>query len=238
MDNIRLTPRFSLNKLAEYLVGSPRRRRRLILDQIESKVYKTVRYDKARAILQRFVCDPTRNTSWLQSAAARLRDRAGEAGREPFEAKCLRASARAIEAFLPIASDFRYSDVIAVPGARQNSFMMIGGVKISVLPDVTIIRPGTERQVGAIKFHISATYPLSEASLRYAALLLFRYAEERGGDPSREFSEVVDVFGATYESTPRATKRMLMDVEAACEEIAERWPHLIDVVLREQQSTS
>ncbi len=235
---LRTEPRFSLNKLAEYLTASPRRRRRLILDQIRPVVYKAGRYTRARSALQRFICDPTRTTEHLKRVAARLRDRAGDPDLDPFEAQCLRGSARAIEAFLPIADDFRYEEAIAVPGGRRDTSLVVAKVKVSVAPDVSIIAPGTERQIGAVKFHFGRTYPLSQNSRQYAATILYSLIETNGGTPVRTLCDSVDVFGAASESAPRATKRRLDDVEAACEEIAERWPGLVEVVHREVQEAA
>ncbi len=232
---LRTDPRISLNKLAEYLVASPRRRRRLILDQIETVVYKTGWYGRARAVLQRFICDPARTPDFLKAAAVRLRDRASEPDVDKFDAQCLRGSARAIEAFLPIAEDFRYEDAIAVPGARRDSFLNVSGVRVSVAPDISIIAPGTERRIGGVKLHFGVTYPLNQEARRYAVAILFSFIEATGGTPLSGLCDAVDVFTATYESAPRAIKRRLEDVEAACEEIAERWPRLLETLERARQ---
>src|SRR6266516_3318066 len=102
---LRTDPRFSLNKIAEYLTATPRRRRRLILDQIRPVVYKAGRYGRARSALQRFICDPSRTVEQLKRVAVRLRDRAAEPNLDLFDVQCLKGSARAIEAFVPIAED-------------------------------------------------------------------------------------------------------------------------------------
>jgi len=234
---VRTEPRFSVNKLAEYMTAPARRRRRLILDQIRLVVYKVGYYTRARSALTRFICDPSWTTEHLKRHATRLRDRAGEPNVDPFDAKCLRYSARAIEAFVPIAGEFRYEDAIAVPGARRDSSLPIAGVKVSVAPDVSVIAPGTERRIGAVKFHFGVTYSLDQKARQYAATILYSFIETNGGTPNRTLCDSVDVFNATYESAPRATKNRLQDVEAACEEIADRWPGLVEVVLRELQET-
>ncbi len=231
---LRTDPRFSLNKIAEYLTATPRRRRRLILDQIRPVVYKAGRYGRARSALQRFICDPSRTVEQLKRVAVRLRDRAAEPNLDLFDVQCLKGSARAIEAFVPIAEDFRYEDAIAVPGRRDNS-MTIGGVRISVTPDVSVIAPGTERRIGAVKFAFSVNYTLNQDARQYAASILFAFIEANGGTPVCSLCDSVDVFAAAYESAPRATKHRLADVEAACEEIAARWAGLVDVVRKEQK---
>src|SRR5262249_44607016 len=109
------------------------------------------------------------------------------------------------------------------------------GVKVSVAPDVSVIAPGTERRIGAVKFHFSVAYALDQRARQYAATILYSLIEQTGGSPIHTLCDSVDVFDAADESAPRATKKRLKDVEAACEEIADRWPGLVELVLRELQ---
>jgi hypothetical protein len=170
--------------------------------------------------------------------ATRLRDRASEPGVDDFEAQCLRCSARAIEAFVPIAEDFRYDEAIAVPGVRRDSAITIASVRVSVAPEIAIIAPGTERQIGAVKFHFSSSYPLGQEARRYGAAIMRSYIDSIQGDPASALCEVVDIFAAAYDGAPRAIQRRLEDVEAACEEIAERWPGLLNSIVHAEGRTS
>lgn len=226
----RKSPRISLNKLAEYLVATPRRRRSLILDQIKPVAYKTVRYEHARRILIRFFCDPSRTSRSLSNAATRLRDRAAEHQDKDFFQRCLLASARAVEAFVPIAEGIRTCGPLAVPGSRRQPHLLVAGVRVVVAPDLSFVERGTENRVGALKFHISSSARLEDEALRYAAALMYHFVEQSGDRPQRELCEVIDVFSGKNETTPKAIKDRLKNIEAACEEIAERWPGLLKAV--------
>ena len=120
------------------------------------------------------------------------------------------------------------------PGAGREQGFSLAGVQVSAVPDVTIIQTETERQVGAVKLHFSTMNRLNEDALRYAATMLFAYVEETNGRPLSGLCEAVDVFAAAHEAAPRATRRRLHQIEAACTEIAERWPTLLRQVLKQQ----
>jgi hypothetical protein len=232
--SLRNAPHFSVNKLAEYMEAMPRRRRSLIIDQIKQPTVKVIHYEDARRALVRFFGDPNRTRQHLLESAAFLRDRAAEIGKsDEHRAQCLLSGARAVEAFTSIADEVRTKRILAVPGPRRHADLNMGGVRIVVTPDICVLERGTERRIGAVKFHFPRTQRLSQGALQYAATLLFHYLQKQGDTPQRRECIAVDVFSERYESAPTAMRDRLKDVEAACEEIAERWPAIFDALVRE-----
>lgn len=225
---LRLSPRFSLNKLAEYMAASPRRRRSLIIDQIRLPVAKVINYEDARRVLVRFFADPDRSPKQLLDMAAAFRDRAAQ-NPEEHRSQCLVSSARALEAFAPFSDQVRPKGVVAVRGPRQGADLELGGVRVVVAPDISLIQPGTERRIGALKLHFSRSAPLSSESLQYASTLIYRHLENNSDQPTKSRCISVDIFAHRAEAVPRAVKDRIKNLEAACEEIAERWPSLADV---------
>lgn len=225
---LRLSPRFSINKLAEYMSASPRRRRSLIIDQIRVPVAKVINYEDARRVLVRFFGDPDRTPKQLLDTAATFRDRAALSPEE-HRSQCLISSARALEAFAPFSDHFRPRGVVAVPGPRKGADLTLGGVRVVVAPDISLIEPGTEQRVGAIKFHFSRSAPLSAEGLQYSSTLLYEHLERDWDRPTKSRCISVDIFGHRAEAVPRAVKDRLKNLEAACEEISERWPTLVDL---------
>lgn len=228
-DALRLEPRISVNKLAEYIFARPRRRKRIILDQISPPRVKVITYEDARRLLARSLADPTSDGGAVLQSANSLRDRAATEG-DGHRQSCLLASARAAEAFAPLAERIRPNAVLAVPGPRRNADFAVAGVKVGMTPDVCFIQPGTEDRVGAVKFHFPRSTSLQPEALQYVSLLLYEYLKLSGDSPRRQLCIAVDVFAGRFESTPRATVERLRNVEAACEEIAERWPGLYHAV--------
>lgn len=233
---LRVSPRFSLNKIAEYMTAAPRRRRRLIIDQIRIPTVKVVNYEDARRVLVRFFCDPHRAPKRLLDIAATFRDRAAQNPNE-YHSRCLLSSARALESFAPFSEQIRPKGVVVVSGPRHGLDVVLGGVRIVVAPDVSLLEPGTERRVGAIKLHFSRSAPLSAEGLQYAATLVHGCLVEGGDYPSKGRCFSVDVFAQRGETVPRAVKDRMKNLEAACEEIAERWPSLVEM-LRSQSVLS
>jgi hypothetical protein len=227
---LHLTPRFSLNKLAEYMVATPRRRRRLIIDQIRPQTARVINYNDARHVIARFLCDPERSAKKLLEIASTLRDRAAQ-DPEEHGSQCMIASARALEAFAPFSERVRPNGVVVVAGPRQGADVYLSGVRIVVAPDVSLLERGTECRIGAIKLHFSRSAPLSHEALQYAATLVYKCLSDSGDSPTKSRCFNVDIFSQGIEIVPRAVKDRIKNLEAACEEIAERWPSLVDMLL-------
>jgi len=74
---LRVNPRISMNKLAEYAVEpSAGRRRNIIADAIVERPYKRITYEHARRSLARFFTNPSMPPSQLRRMAEELRDNA------------------------------------------------------------------------------------------------------------------------------------------------------------------
>lgn len=74
--------------------------------------------------------------------------------------------------------------------------------------------------------------------MEYGAVLLYEYLKRRGDSPMRRYCMMVDVFPGMYATVPSATSRRLRDLEASCEEIAQRWPALYDKIAQAQTGGS
>lgn len=231
--SLRATPRISANKLAEYMQASPRRRKTIIVDQIKPATAVVIRYSDANHALVRFYRDPARTGKNLLVSAADLRDRAATHP-DDYASKCLIASARALEAFAPLADRIRPRGLLAVASSTRNSDLVLSGVRVVVAPDVSLIEPGTELRVGAFKFHFPRTSTLRPESLQYVATLLHANLEAAGDAPKKAHCVGVDVFSEKFEPAPRALKERMKNLEAACEEIAERWPTLYDALAEKE----
>ena len=226
---LRVSPRFSLNKIAEYMTATPRRRRSLIIDQIRPPTAKVITYEDARRVLVRFMCDPERTGKKLLDIAATFRDRAAQ-NPDEHNSLCLIASARALEAFSSFSDRVRPKGVVAVGCPRQGMDVFLSGVRIVVAPDVSLVEPGTEHRVGAVKFHFSRSSPLTSEGLQYAVTLVHQCLINSGDSPAKARCFSVDIFSRGVEIVPRAVKDRIKNMEAACEEIAERWPSLLETL--------
>jgi len=228
----RKGPHIPVAKLAEYCsTASSVRRRAIVRSQLENEFSSAHRWwhTDARTAVRRFLATPQAPRASLREAANGVRDRASH---EPDaeHVKELLGSARAIEAFAMVADQARVADVIVVAKRPDDGRIHRAGVAIAVAPDVLFLEKATELVVGALKLHISQTYPLGTEALETAATILYSYLCEHGVRPQRKLCRVVDVFSSTVASAPTAVIRRMDAVEAACEEIEQRWYAMYDQV--------
>lgn len=215
-------PKISLNKLAEYLDATPSRRRQIVKDQQNPQPFIAARYSDAREEIIGFVEGGMSSEQEMLAAAEELRQNYNGTD---FAKQDRNASADAIEDFLDAADQLEIDGLSAEGIDRSTSAAMnISGVNVSVRPDVILKDKDTGEVKGAIKFHFSKTSPLSAKSREYSATTLRVYLENEGHqdvDPKKCY--VVDVPTQSVSSAPKAFKRKMNDIEAACEEISARW---------------
>lgn len=230
-EDFRTEPRFSMNKLAEYVVApSALRRRNLIRDQIKVRAFKAARYKEARPPMVAFLVNPSQSINTMLGAAGQLRDMVPTFPVKDDRRKYYMESARAVESFALIAGKLRPKKLIAVAG-RRGADMEMGGLRVLVGPDVYFVERSTERRVGALKLHCSKTYPLDIEALRYASTMLYAYLQGEGDEPAGNACVTVDVLTRLYEYAPGRLKNRLRTLEVACQEIVGMWPVLLAAML-------
>jgi hypothetical protein len=118
----------------------------------------------------------------------------------------------------------RLGSVRSLP--RQQQAFVLGGVSVSVRPELLVQSTTSGTASGGVKFYFSKTTPLIEERAGYVGTLLHMYVESLMGVASaidhRECF-VLDVFGRHLHAAPAAFRRRRRDVSAACAEIASIW---------------
>lgn len=226
------SPRMSVNKLGEYLCASVRRRRTIIRDQKYQKPFAgTARYSDAREAIVRHVSTSPGSYDALREAARKLSQP------HPFQTKwqnehrvsCWKALVSFMDSYPLDSLSFGLSDAVMVAGPHNASVgMKIGGVSVSLRPDVYIRGLlGSEDVVGLLKLHFSKDNPLSDEAGKYIATLLHLYAEESLASErviaSRAQCIILDVRHGALHTAPDCFKVRRQEIEAACEEISQRW---------------
>ncbi len=223
-------PRISVNKLAELLVSAnPIRRRRIVQDQKYPNTAVAIRYRLAHEPIREYLSNG-RQEATLRNAAAALRS--DKTGTE-YAIDDRWNTADALDRILDISDLLPAADGEAYKAGEQNApKLTIAGVDISVRPDVLIsfTRRG-KKHTGAVKFHFikNPDSALTQAGSEYVAALLMRWLEVHGPDgttPAHTHCLCIDVFRGSAVSAPRSTTKRMNEVNAVCEEIAARWPHL------------
>jgi len=234
----RKSPVFPMCKLAEYTVtSSATRRRSLVKTQIKQALEDSEKrrwwHVEAKAEIRKFFSHRSRTVESLLESADKLRDQAANVGIKESKRITLLASARAIEAFAPIAEAVRDEGLIASAGRRERAHMRLGNVDIIIAPDLLFLERGTEHIVGALKLHAAQEFKLNSDALLNAAAILYTYLNESGEKPDHAHCVVVDVFTPDYEVAPQRLQRRMQAVAAACDEIDGWWNMIYDLVRAE-----
>jgi hypothetical protein len=220
----RLSPRISANKLGEYLVSPPLRRRTILERQKYPCSFIGAYYEPARSAIVDFIVGETDRAQLLARTEALVS--AEHASRHArYRAH---GCADAVLHFLDLEPrlDLRGMTAIHVP---KHDKINVQGVDVSVVPDLVL--EGQDRrgrpQVGAVKLHFPKSHPHTEASAEYVATVLRIYAMtamEGRGKTLADACIVIDVFSGRVMSAPRGYKRRWRELSAACEEIQRAWP--------------
>ena len=222
-------PRIALTKLGEYLVAPPIRRRRILLDQKQPKTFIVATYQDAFDAITNFIVGDLDEDGVIKLIDDLLAD--SEAAQTDWHQQRAQLCAAAIESFLEISDSVVVDPSVASRGDPTPPHFAIGGVSVSVRPEVTIRSMNAKGEVvhGAIKLYLSKENPLGADSGSSVATVLSRYVDsiypgEGKADP--HLCWVIDVFAGEIFVGTKSYKRVMHNLEAACEEIVARW-HLL-----------
>lgn len=216
------TPKISLNKLGEYLDATPARRRQIVKEQKEPQPYVAARYKDAREAIVEYIESGMNDEEKLLDVINKLKS---DISGSEFYIQDKQASAQAIEDFLDTSEQIDIDGLSAHAfEKKENSIMLVSGVNISIRPDIILKDKKSGEIVGAIKLHFSKTHPLTSKSREYIATAI-RVDLEKNGYKNIDHKKCysVDTPSQSASHAPKAYKRKINDIEAACEEIAARW---------------
>lgn len=217
-------PRISVNKLGEYMIAPPLRRRRIVADQKRPREFIVTRYRDAVGAMVEFLVAGGSNDRIITRAIAELEAKPVSTD---FQSQDRDLSIEALESFLDTADQLDLNGLTMRAGDSDAKPLLIGGVSVSVRPEIVVT--GQNRNggtVGSIKLYLSKSFPLNETAGAYIGAGLTRFTDEYlAGSATADYRlcSVVDVFGQQVFTAPRAVQRRQNDIEAACEEIALLW---------------
>ena len=211
-----------MNKLAEYMIATPARRRGIIRDQKQPLDFVVSRYSAVydgvvECLLSGNDIAPIKN---------RIKTLYEATPKTTWQAQDFQLSVEALESFLSFVDEVELSTFVVQRAGDPSPTMRISGVDVSVRPELLLRSAGPGPPVGAVKVYVSKHFPFDDKSGSYAGVILHQYVSdllstEKVVDPRSSF--VIAVFQRRIYVAPRAFKKRRADISAACEEIAQRW---------------
>lgn len=219
---VRTEPRISVNKLGDYMVATPARRRSILAQQKTPPTFMVTYYEDAQQVIREFYEHGGTDARIIERGIERLEARVPESD---FEEQRTQGSADALSSFLDSLDSLDLGGYDVRLGVADPAKLVLHGVAISVRPDLVLVRDG--KPAGAVKFAFSKG-TLEREAAEYVACTVHRYVQDvMGADrPDPRDTYVLDVFARRVLRAPRSYVRRRKDVEAACEEISARWASL------------
>lgn len=217
-------PHLTVNKLGEFITANPKRQRR-ILEQLKYPKDNAFGFShkEAREAVKLFFIKEFEEgiiTDCIEALERKVTD-------SEHAQNQINASIEGLEAVLDGNSDFN-SNFVFEFYEGDNPKLIIEGVEVSVYPDL-IIRSISRKvkYVGAMKLHMSKSFPVPEEGGKYIAAVLYRFVEKhvkkRGENVKTSHCLSYDIHTDSLVECPAAVKRRWDDIEAACMNIAAIW---------------
>ena len=214
----------SINKLAEYILANPYRRKRILEDQKYVKAFMAARYDDACETIVSYLTVKNLDDNYLLK---RIELIGNSVVKTTFEEQKKISCIEALETFYEYSGMFEsIIDFSRSSGLFNTKTENIKDVEVSIRPEVLLQYTKNDIEyIGAIKLVFSKTHPIDNEGTYISAMIkhFLESNKKRGQRISDKHCMVLDVFTGNIFYPPRAIVRKSAEIEAACEEIAARW---------------
>lgn len=216
-------PRLSANKMGEYLVVGPARRRRILYDAKFPNDAVVPYYQPAAEAIAQFIAGGMTDLGILEKKAKAL---GSENPSSVWHARRATGNIDALETFESMLDDINLMGAKPTLGAHKANPITYQGVDVSVRPDVIL---ESNAGVGGLKLHFPKGNPLNAVAAGYVSAMIHEYVKQQLGDKGTASSKlcmVVDVASGKFFPGVTSTKARLKEVEAGCGEVAALWPSI------------
>lgn len=225
-----VTPRISINKLAEYMVSKAARQRKLLKDRKypDEDFNMGMYHREAGEAVSRYLISDQLSTDNIDNQISIIKQQTPTAiGTQ----RRLNSNIEAMERFLGMLDDFSFSDAAPELGAHSPEKLTYHGVQVSVRPEVVL--RGTIKgnaAVGAVKLHFPKGFEMTDETAGYVSAAVqehcFRHIAHPSETVNPAWCQVFDIGSSRVFSGVKATKSRLKDIEDTCRNIADIWPNI------------
>ena len=219
-------PQITARYLAEYMAGSERAKRRVTKRCRYQPIAAVIQHNDAKSIVSQAIHETAID---LAQAAIRVRSRLADS---PFERDLLDHNADYIERFAKVHDKIEFPKADLLPSDNSAPYIMLKGVRINVETNFRLRRLTRTNRicvgVGALRY--AKGKPLSQTIAEWDSAFLHGYLcktnVEKGAEPEVNLCVIVDAYAGVCYSAPTDARRRFLNMEAACETIAEHWDNI------------
>lgn len=222
-------PEIDTRHLADYMAGSDRKKRAILIGCKYRPIAKLLQHKQARIVVAAALRDGEKDPQKLKEKADAVRNKLAT---DDFDALTNEANADFIERFSKIAADIELPPAEVLPG-KVFPAVGVNGVKVRFSPNLLFRRvmPKTNKiKIGSLMLRYAKGKALGVPTGEYQSALIFgllnEVKEEEAADPDKPLCLTLDVVGAVLYPAPGKSVSMYANAKAACMTIAEQWPNL------------
>ena len=218
-------PKVTGSYLADYMAGSERARRRIVRDCKFRPIARIIQHDRAKLAVSRFLLEGASECDLLTQEAARLRSMMADS---PFDRDVLDNNADYVDAFAAAFPNLEMPDASRLPFSQDWRAAICG---VEVNPGVQFALQRVTRtnktKTGLVAFRYAKGRALAEDAALWQSALLFgcrrAFDQEEEAEPEQRLCLTLDAFSGTAHAAPGDAVSRYLNIEAACQSIAERW---------------
>lgn len=219
-------PQISARYLAEYMAGSELAKRRIIKRCKFQPIAAVIQHKPAKNIISKAIW--TANND-LETEEQRLRDRPTTSD---FERDVLEHNADYVARFAKISERLDLSGAEFLPPDSATQHLVLKDVRVNVEINFRLRRLTKTNKirvdVGALRY--AKGKPQSETVTAWHTAFLHGYLRQtnidEAAEPERKLCVVIDAYAGILYSAPTDARRRFLNMEAACETIAEHWDRI------------
>lgn len=222
-------PEIDARHLADYMAGSDRKKRAILIGCKYRPIAKLMQHKEARIVVAGALRHGEKDPHKLKEKADAVR---AKLATDDFDALINEANADFIERFSKIAADIELPPAEVLPG-KVFPAVPVNGVKVRFSPNLLFRRvtPKTNKvRVGSLMLRYAKGKALGAPTGEYQSALMFgllnEVKEEPASEPEKALCLTLDVVGAILYPAPGKSVSMYANAKAACLTIAEQWPNL------------
>lgn len=234
-------PRISINKLADYLqTSSVTKRRKILYDQKfpQKSEFKTLWYDQAKRPIKKSLLNSdlklnaiSQVIDKLQKEIIELKMKYPEVASDILKHKNkIQKKESCLEALTNFSENIMLFDKYKTHNFSTDNasgFIEIGGVRVSVEPDVIITGAVRGKEfLGGLKLYFSKVTKLDKEMGKTISSVIYHYLNDFSDKASSQYCFVLDVMNSTTFTASSSYSRKIREIEIACDEIRIIWPSL------------
>lgn len=222
-------PEIDTRHLADYMAGSDRKKRAILIGCKYRPIAKLLQHKEARIVVASALRNGEKDPKKLKEKADGVR---AKLATDDFDALVNEANADFIERFSKIVAEIELPAAEVLPG-KVFPAVPVNGVKVRFSPNLLFRRvtPKTNKvKIGGLMLRYAKGKALGAATGEYQSALMLGLLgdakDEPAAEPEKALCVTFDIVGAILYPAPGKAVSMYANAKAACLTIAEQWPNL------------